>query len=217
MLDEILESAAAVTSGPEDYRGEDGLLYCGKCHTPREAYFPKGITLLGRNRHPTECVCRRMEREQQEAFFVEQKHLGLVQRLKAAGFSDSSMQDWKFENDAGCNPQMKLARQYVEHWAEMQKKNTGILIWGGVGTGKSFFAGCIANALMEREVPVCMTNFARILNELNNSFSGRNEVVDRLCRYPLLIIDDFGMERDTDYALEQVYNIIDSRYRSKDH
>ncbi len=97
----------------------------------------------------------------------------------------------------------------------MQKKNTGLLIWGGVGTGKSFFAGCIANALMEREVPVCMTNFARILNELNNSFSGRNEVVERLCRYPLLIIDDFGMERDTNYALEQVYNIIDSRYRSK--
>ena len=55
----------------------------------------------------------------------------------------------------------------------------------------------------------------RILNELNNSFSGRNEVVERLCRYPLLIIDDFGMERDTNYALEQVYNIIDSRYRSK--
>ena len=97
----------------------------------------------------------------------------------------------------------------------MQKKNTGLLIWGGIGTGKSFFAGCIANALMEREVPVCMTNFARILNELNNSFSGRNEVVERLCRYPLLIIDDFGMERDTNYALEQVYNIIDSRYRSK--
>lgn len=128
---------------------------------------------------------------------------------------NNRMQDWKFENDAGCNPQMKLARQYVEYWTEMQKKNTGLLIWGGVGTGKSFFAGCIANALMEREVPVCMTNFARILNELNNSFSGRNEVVERLCRYPLLIIDDFGMERDTNYALEQVYNIIDSRYRSK--
>ena len=54
-----------------------------------------------------------------------------------------------------------------------------------------------------------------ILNELNNSFSGRNEVVDRLCRYPLLIIDDFGMERGTEYALEQIYNIVDSRYRSR--
>ena len=215
MLDEILESATTVTSDSEDYRGEDGLLYCGKCHTPREAYFSKGITLLGRNRHPIECTCRRMEREHQEALFTEQKHFGLVQRLKSSGFSDSSMQDWKFENDAGCNSQMKLARQYVEHWAKMQKKNTGLLIWGGVGTGKSFFAGCIANALMEQEVPVHMTNFARILNELNNSFSGRNEVVDRLCRYPLLIIDDFGMERSTDYALEQVYNVIDSRYQSK--
>lgn len=61
-------------------------------------------------------------------------------------------------------------------------------------------AGCIANALMEQEVAVCMTNFARIMNELNNAFSGRNEVVDRLCGYPLLVIDDFGMERGTEYA-----------------
>ena len=24
---------------PEDYTGEDGLLYCGKCRKPKEAYF----------------------------------------------------------------------------------------------------------------------------------------------------------------------------------
>ena len=60
-----------------------------------------------------------------------------------------------------------------------------------------------------------MTNFASILNDLSNSFSGRNDMVDRLCSYPLLIIDDFGIERGTEYALEQVYNIIDARYRSK--
>ena len=76
-------------------------------------------------------------------------------------------------------------------------------------------AGSIANALMEQEVAVCMTNFARIMNELNSTFAGRNEVVDRLCSYPLLVIDDFGMERGTEYALEQIYNIIDSRYRSR--
>ena len=75
--------------------------------------------------------------------------------------------------------------------------------------------GCIANALIEQEVAVCMTNFARIMNELNSAFAGRNEVVGRLCSYPLLVIDDFGMERGTEYALEQIYNIIDSRYRSR--
>ena len=60
-----------------------------------------------------------------------------------------------------------------------------------------------------------MTNFARILNKLNSSFSGRNDIVDKLCRYPLLVIDDFGMERGTEYALEHSYNIVDSRDRSR--
>lgn len=142
-------------------------------------------------------------------------HYEKVQRLKLQGFTDWAMQHWTFANDHGKNPQMQLAQRYVAHWPEMREKNVGLLLWGGVGTGKSFMAGCIANALMEQEVAVCMTNFARIMNELNNAFSGRNEVVDRLCGYPLLVIDDFGVERGTEYALEQIYNIIDSRYRSR--
>lgn len=54
-----------------------------------------------------------------------------------------------------------------------------------------------------------------ILNDLAASFAGRNEYISRLCSFPLLIIDDFGMERGTEYGLEQVYNVIDSRYRSR--
>ena len=94
----------------------------------------------------------------------------------------------------------------------MRTDNIGCLFWGGVGTGKSYLAGCIANALMEKEIPVRMTNFALILNDLAASFEGRNEYISRLCRYPLLILDDFGMERGTEYGLEQVFNVIDSRY-----
>ncbi len=109
---------------------------------------------------------------------------------------------------------MKTARFYVEHWEDMKAGNIGYLLWGSVGTGKSYLAGCIANALMEQEIPVCMTNFAAILNDLAASFAGRNEYISRLCSFPLLIIDDFGMERGTEYGLEQVYNVIDSRYRS---
>ena len=162
---------------------------------------------MGKNKHPIECSCQRIERTKQEALIKQQKHSDLVRRLKAEGFSDPAMLDWTFENDNGRSPQMHHARCYVEQWQAMRSENLGLLLWGGVGTGKSFLAGCIANALMEQEVPVRMTNFARILNELNSSFSGRNDIVDKLCRYPLLIIDDFGMERGTEYALEQIYNI----------
>ena len=67
----------------------------------------------------------------------------------------------------------------------MQAENIGYLFWGGVGTGKSYLAACIANALMEKEVAVRMTNFATILNDLAASFEGRNEYISRLCSYPL--------------------------------
>ena len=209
------QSVTSIPENTEDYYDEYGLLYCGKCHTPREAFFAKGIALMGKKKHPIECSCQRMEREKQEALIRQQKHIDLVRRLKAAGFSDTAMLDWTFENDNGRSPQMHHAQRYVEQWQAMRSENLGLLLWGGVGTGKSFLAGCIANALMEQEVSVCMTSFARILNELNGSFSGRNDIVDELCRYPLLIIDDFGMERGTEYVLEQIHNIVDSRYRSR--
>ena len=205
---------SSIPENIEDYYGEDGLLYCGKCYTPKEAFFAKGIVLMGKNKHPVECCCQRMEREKQEALINQQKHLDLVRRLKAEGFLDPAMLDWTFENDNGRSPQMHHAHHYVEQWQTMRSENLGLLLWGGVGTGKSYLAGCIANALMEKEIPVHMTNFALILNDLAASFENRNEYISRLCRYPLLILDDFGMERGTEYGLEQVFNVIDSRYRS---
>ena len=66
---------------------------------------------------------------------------------------------------------MDKARAYVENWNEAYNNNTGLLLVGDVGTGKSFFAGCIANALLDRDVPVLMTNFPTILNRLTGMFS----------------------------------------------
>ncbi len=77
---------------------------------------------------------------------------------------------------------MHKAYAYVECWEEMKAGNIGYLLWGMAGTGKSYFAGCIANALMEKEVSVCMTNFALILNDLAASCKDRNEYIARLCR-----------------------------------
>ena len=153
-----------------------------------------------------------MEREAAEQ---QRKHRDKVEELKRRGFTDPAMREWTFANDNGRNPQMKTARFYVEHWEDMKAGNIGYLLWGSVGTGKSYLAGCIANALMEKEISVRMTNFALILNDLAATFEGKNEYISNLCRYPLLILDDFGMERDTAYGLEQVYSVIDSRYRSR--
>ena len=59
-----------------------------------------------------------------------------------------------------------------------------------------------------------MNNFAEVLNDLSANFSEKNTYIKNLCRVPLLILDDFGMERGTEYGLEQIYAVIDGRYRS---
>ena len=135
----------AVSKSNGDYYGKDGLLYCGKCHTPKEAFFANNLVLMGKNRHPVDCRCRKMEREQQEVAIRQQTHSELVRRLKAGGFSDTAMLDWNFENDDGRAPQMHYAHRYVEQWQTMRAENLGLLLWGGVGTGKD-----ILNSLNHR-------------------------------------------------------------------
>ena len=94
----------------------------------------------------------------------------------------------------GQNPVMEKAHAYVEHWKEAYRDNTGLLLFGDVGTGKSFFAGCIANALLDRDVPVLMTNFPSILNRLTGVFAeDRAAFIASLDDYSLLVIDDLGV------------------------
>ena len=212
-FDSIIKRITVTRLEPGDYTGEDGLLYCGKCRTPKQ--FRMDVPPLEGRLLPHPCRCEQERLDRAAAEQEARRHRQTVSDLKRRGFTDPAMREWTFANDNGKCPQMKHARFYVEHWDTMQEENIGYLLWGGVGTGKSYFAGCIANALMEQEVAVRMTNFALILNDLTVSFEGRNDYIARLCRAPLLVLDDFGMERGTEYGLEQVYNVIDSRYRSR--
>ena len=133
--------------------------------------------------------------------------------LKSMCFQDSALYGWTFENDNGKNLLINKAKTYADKWSDMLSKNIGLLLWGEVGTGKTYFASCIANALVENCVSVKMTNFSTILNDLFYE-NDKNQYMNRLNNHNLLIIDALGIERDTEYALEQVYNIIDARYKS---
>ena len=199
----------------DEYINEaDGLIYCSKCHTPRQCRIQYGETVVTPR---TMCRCRREEYETEQADFQKRQHLMRIQRLKADGLQDRYLHDYTFANDKGCNPaEIDIARRYVTEWDTMKAKCIGLLLWGEVGTGKSFIAACIANALIEKGVPVLMTNFSRILNTLTGMFNeDRNRFIESFDEYSLLIIDDLGIERSSAFALEQVFNIIDSRYRCK--
>ena len=191
----------------------DGLIYCAKCHTPRQCVIHHGDRIVT---PPVMCDCQRTVEEKAEAAFQKRQEEFRIERMKASGLQDRYLHDYTFANDKGYNPEIKKAQQYVAEWAMMKENCIGLLLWGNVGTGKTFIAACIANALIEKGVSVLMTNFSKILNSLSGMFDvDRNNFIESFNRYSLLIIDDLGIERNSDFALEQVFNVIDSRYRSK--
>ena len=206
-----LISVPAVVPETADYYGEDGLLYCGVCHEPKKAFFPAGQNFFGKDRHPAECACQRKRREADEAEREEYHRRLHIRDLRERCFVNPIMRNWTFANATIRSKRVEQAMRYVEKWEKVREANCGLLFWGSVGTGKSFLAGCIANALLEKEVTVCMTNLAAVIN---HDFAGKQEYIRKLCSYQLLILDDFGMERDTSFALETVYDVIDGRYLS---
>lgn len=203
-----------------DYIDSEGFLCCGKCHTRKE--FEIALPTFGGQskrvvRVGIACECRKKELEAERAAEERRQFLQRMEALRRDGITDPAYLQYTFELDDNRNPEVsEVCRRYVENWDEMFKDNIGILFYGGVGTGKSFLACCIANALIEKLVTVSVTNFPRILNKLQGIGIGeeRQEFIDKLQRYKLLVIDDLGVERDTSYSTEQVYNIIDTRSRS---
>ena len=198
----------------DEYVESDGLVYCSKCRTPRQ----KRIAVMGRSIEPRcLCKCQQADRDKREQERMHQEFLDMVARNRSIGLPDPELRRHTFENDLGYNPkQITMAKRYVQHWEEFKKDSTGLLLWGNMGIGKSFLAGCIANALVDKGVPVIMTNFARLLNKLTDMYAGdRNAYIDSFKRYELMIIDDLGIERNSEFAREQVFSVIDSRYRSQ--
>jgi DNA replication protein DnaC len=193
----------------KDYVDAEGCLCCGVCGKRKQL----NVDVMG-FRHKVSCLCacgmeaRRAEDERRKREEAKWE----LHRRKSVGLKDRRFWEWRFENDNGHNEKLVIARQYAENWERMKRENVGLLLMGPVGTGKSFFAGCIANALLEQGERVMMTNFSRILNELTNYHADKNRIVQDLVDYPLLVIDDLGIERHSDFALEQIYNVIDSRY-----
>ena len=193
---------------------EDGLIYCAKCRTPLETAVDVGHFGVIM-RLPVSCKCRIEERERRKRAMDEAQRRARAESNRIKGIADTTYHKFRFENDRGYNaPVLKMAKKYVAGWDMVEKENGGLLIWGDTGTGKTFTAACIANALIDKGAKVMMTSLPWLVDELTGRQSrSRNEFIESLNSYDLLIIDDLGTESGSAYGLEQIYRIIDGRYR----
>ena len=189
---------------------KDGHAYCKVCHERKDGdvmeFFGNKMILRVACKCDREIEKQRKRREKQ----IE------IERLKRTCFN--SMREWSytFENYQGEeNQSLMIAKNFVEDYEKMKKENIGLLFYGSVGSGKTYLACSIANSLIEQyQISVKIRNFAQIINELQKSSFDfdKNAYIESLVNISVLILDDLGIERDTSYAKEQVYNIVNSRY-----
>ena len=211
--DMIARLAMKDNSEEGDYRDEEGFLICHKCHT-RKQYE---LDIFGHMRRvPIMCKCAEEKHQREQEEMERQENMLRIKRLQEKGISDPQYLKWRMENDDRMNPKLSDAvERYVNKWNEMYDKNMGILFYGSVGTGKTFFAACIANGLIDKGIGVLMTNIPSLMTAMSKNFEKDKErILSEISQVPLLILDDVGVERGTDYGYEKIQEIIDTRYRS---
>lgn len=209
----FIDTADAANAAPDDYiNAADGLKYCGKCHTPKEAFYPADLQAQGFYKHPIMCQCAAQRHEQEEAERRELERLSHITMLRTEAFHDIPAAGWRFEKAPVLTPQLEKARGYVRSWDEFKQAGIGLLLFGDVGTGKSYAAGCIANALIDRLESVLFVGMSDVVNRMQGNFGAdREHYMKSLMRPDLLILDDLGAERDTSFGKERVFDVINKR------
>ena len=209
----MVDAVEAANAAPDDYiNSADGLKYCGKCHTPKEAFYPADLQAQGFTKHPVMCKCADERREREEAERREYERMSYMTMLRSEAFHDMPAAGWRFESAAVTTPQLEKARGYAQNWDEFKKAGIGLLLFGNVGTGKSYAAGCVANALIDRLESVLFVGMSDVVNRMQGNFGAdRDSYTTSLIRPELLILDDLGAERNTSFGKERVFDVINRR------
>lgn len=192
----------------------DGIVHCDFCGKPRQAI----INFLGVPRKQwimCDCMVHKSLNDEQEYRMRLQREK--IERLRVAGLPTAELRTQTFANDNGRQAEnMKLCREYVNRFDEVYNAGTLLLLYGPNGTGKSYAANCIANALIDKGIPVLITSFHIIAEAVMAApFDERAAYYAALNNYPLLVIDDLGAERNTEFMEEVIFRVFNDREIAK--
>ena len=210
----IIENASRIPS-PYTYIGTDGLKHCSRCHGMRE-HTVKVDGVFNGIKVPCICACMQ-ERYDASLESQRKKQLELkIMEYRSLGFAERRYESMTFDADANAGSKLSNAmKRYCDNFDKFRERGLGLLLYGPCGTGKTFYAACIVNQLINSGRPAMLTNFARLVNQVQaTKFENRQDFYDSLARVDLIAIDDLGVERGTEYMTEQMELIIDQLYRA---
>lgn len=136
-----------------------------------------------------------------------------IKKVKDISIVDEKFINSKFKNADCSDKHMKLAKRYAEVFIEKGMKE-GIIFYGSSGTGKTYASACISNHLLENKKTVLAINLTSYLNKLKSDFNIENIILKNIAECDLLILDDLGTEKVSEWVYEKIFLLIDTRYNT---
>lgn len=95
----------------------------------------------------------------------------------------------------------------------MAKAGRGVYLHGPVGTGKTYAAACAVRKWLDGGGKARLVTAKKLLDQGRDGFKdgGDRHALERAERIPLLALDDVGLERPTEWAVEALCGLIDER------
>ncbi|SDC08310.1 ATP-binding protein [Halanaerobium congolense] len=197
---------------PLDYK--EPTWDCEKCHDTGRIY---------RNNQYLVCSCAKNDLRKRK-----QKNGNLPQHLHSATFANANLNYYEADlvTGSGMNYRENAQKIYSLASSFVQKYNSdaisqGLIIEGPIGSGKSYLLGCIANALIDRGIHFRYIVYSDLLQQIRSTYNqdspeaDEKQILNTVQQIPVLLIDDLGTEKATEFASSTLYQIIDHRYREE--
>jgi DNA replication protein DnaC len=105
----------------------------------------------------------------------------------------------------------RAAAEYAKRFAKNLETGRNLFFFGDIGTGKTFLAAAVINAAIDEGYKCLFSSFPQEINEIANTRDKR-EYFQNLKSYDFIVFDDMGTERETEFNLEQIYQIVNTRH-----
>jgi DNA replication protein DnaC len=131
-------------------------------------------------------------------------------------YRDAAFDRWPVTDMPG--PVVAEVKRFVRDIGQRLDEGRGIWFVGDVGTGKTTLAMLVSKAALESGRSVAIYSLPRLLNlvrEAIGSDEGKLDLLDRLGTVDLLHVDDVGAEHTSEWVLEQLYSIVNTRYEDQ--
>jgi DNA replication protein DnaC len=115
-----------------------------------------------------------------------------------------------------------ICSNYVNQFEKIMLEGKGLYLYSNTkGSGKTRMAVSIANDVINKYmISAKFATSLQILDEIKASWSkgtdtSEQKLIQDITRVPLLVIDDIGVERNTDWINERFYSILNGRMIAK--